>query len=179
MFFALLNLFQLQLAAPPKPPPLAIDNAIVVLQGVVDAAGRLTAAHVMQGGAHYVAPSLDSVRLWSFGQRTEIGEKVGITFLYRGQMLLGAPPFRLNSLQPGLPTVIVDPGYPVHSVAEGVVILEVHVGSSGRAERIDVVRPEPSLTDTAIQAVRQWAFVPVEDPLGATHIVVISFLRPA
>ena len=177
--FALLTLLQLQFAAPPKPPPLAIDSAIVVLQGVVDAAGRLTTVQVLHGGMPYVAPSLGTIGHWSFGEQTGMGERVGVTFLYRGRSLIANTPFRINFQQPGLPTVVVDPGYPVNSVAEGVVILETHVGRSGRVERIDVVRPEPSLTEAAIQAVRQWLFVPVEDPLGSTHIAVISFLRPA
>ena len=53
--FALLTLLQLQFAAPPKPPPLAIDNAIVVLQGVVDAAGRLTTVQVLLEGCPTLA----------------------------------------------------------------------------------------------------------------------------
>jgi len=74
-----------------------------------------------------------------------------------------------------LPTHIVDPGYPVNSIGEGSVILQVGVNARGSVERVRVVRPEPSLTEAAVNAVRNWKFA-TDRP--ASVVVVISFQRP-
>ncbi len=54
----------------------------------------------------------------------------------------------------------VGPVYPVNSVAQGTVVLEVTVGPSGRVEQVKVIRDIPSLTSEAVKAVRGWSFRP-------------------
>lgn len=54
----------------------------------------------------------------------------------------------------------VGPVYPVNSIAQGTVVLEVTIGSSGRVEQVRVIRDIPSLTSEAVKAVRGWSFRP-------------------
>jgi TonB family protein len=82
---------------------------------------------------------------------------------------------------PALPREVVDPGYPVNSVAQGVVILAAHLDAEGQVTSIDTITGIGSLTEPAIQAVQQWKFTPARlsgKPAPATAYVVISFVRP-
>ena len=77
--------------------------------------------------------------------------------------------------------MIIDPGYPIQSVAEGVVILQMDVDSRGGIQRTDVIQDVPTLTWAATHAASQWKFRPAMHggkPVSGTVIIGISFLRP-
>ena len=60
-------------------------------------------------------------------------------------------------------TVNVDPVYPDIARAarkEGIVILEVVIGTDGRVESVRVLRGAPMLDQAAVAAVQQWRFEP-------------------
>ncbi|MBI3405262.1 MAG: energy transducer TonB [Acidobacteria bacterium] len=52
----------------------------------------------------------------------------------------------------------VEAAYPVNSVAEGTVILEVTVNPEGEIENVRVLKDIPSLTEPAKKAVHNWKF---------------------
>ena len=71
--------------------------------------------------------------------------------------------------------------YPINSVAEGTVVLEVGVASDGSVGDIRIVRDVPSLTTEAMKAVRKWKFSPATLDGRATRstvIVAFAFSRP-
>jgi TonB family protein len=176
LLLGLLLAQQLQVAPQPKSRPESIENALVILEGVVNEAGRLTEVRVMQGPAPFIQPSLDSVKEWEFTPPAE-PQHVSVTFLYRARTILPDKPneFAVQTTCCALPTYVVDPGYPVDSVGEGSVILRVKVNAHGALDHVSVVRREPSLTEAAVNAVRRWKF---ETDRPADAVVVISFLRP-
>jgi outer membrane biosynthesis protein TonB len=91
------------------------------------------------------------------------------------------PESRIASTRPASPRLVYDAPYPVNSVAEGVVILELKILADGAIEQINTVRDIPPLTRAARTAVAAWKFSPaVRDgrPVEGTSIVAISFLRP-
>jgi len=176
LILGLLLMQQLQVAPGPKPPQDAVMNALVILEGVVNETGRLTNVQVIQGAPPFIQPSLDAVKDWEFTPAAR-PERQSVTFLYRARTVLPAQPYEFNVQTRccALPTHIVDPGYPVNSIGEGSVILQVRINTGGSVQQVRVVRPEPSLTEAAVNAVRKWRFA-TDRP--ATAIVAISFLRP-
>jgi TonB family protein len=188
--FLLAVLLQLQIATPPRPPQLQTQAAIVLFDAVVNDKGQLAAPHLIQGPAPFVEPSLLAMKEWSFSPATPAGEHVSVTFFYRAQVLLPDSPHELTINpqccpgpdRPPLPTRLVDPGYPVDSMGEGAVITQLRIGPTGEVQDVRTARPEPSLTDAAVRAVRQWTFTPPiakGQPAPSSAIVVMFFRRPA
>jgi len=172
----LLLLQQLETAGPPNAPLDSVANGIVILEGAVNPQGRMTGIRVIYGMPAFIQPSLQAVKDWTFAP-AEGSQRVSITFLYRTRNLFTDGPYEFNlpNLCCAFPFHIVDPGYPPRSIGEGSVILQVHISPHGVVEGVDVIRPAPSLTDAAVQAVRRWTFATEG---AATAVVVISFLRP-
>jgi hypothetical protein len=108
--------------------------------------------------------------------------------LFRARTTLPDHPFTFDRPAPLLkdsppqPSIIMDPGYPMDSIAEGCVILQLQIDSSGRVQKTDVIQDIPSLTSTATRAVSQWQFLPARQDgkaVPGTAIAVISFLKPS
>jgi TonB family protein len=177
VFPSLLLLLQLLTVAPPVPPVQAIGTSVVILDGAVNTQGRLSNLHVLQGMAPFVQPSLEAIKEWSFASEP-VPRSTSVTFLYRARTVVADQPYEFALRSPccAVPTYIVDPGYPINSIGEGSVIMQVQINAQGLVESVRTIWPEPSLTEAAVQAVRRWHFTS-NGPSSA--IVVISFLRPA
>ncbi|HEV2288185.1 MAG TPA: energy transducer TonB [Candidatus Acidoferrales bacterium] len=52
--------------------------------------------------------------------------------------------------------------YPITSVSWGTVVLEVNISANGNVESVKVIRGIPSLTETALTAVKKWKFRPAK-----------------
>jgi protein TonB len=78
----------------------------------------------------------------------------------------------------------VEPQYPPEARAQkiqGVVILDVQIGSEGAVHNIAVVDGNPALADAAVQAVRQWRYQPYAmggQPVEMQTRVRIRFTLP-
>jgi Gram-negative bacterial TonB protein C-terminal len=180
---------QLLLAVPPIPPLNTPFGGVVVLNVAMDSAGTVRNISTVAGASPFLKPSVDSVRRWKFTSAVDSSKKfvVSAVFLYRARQIFSsgpgiylpqAPP---ASNQPPLPEFISDAPYPVNSVAEGVVILELKIGANGQIEQIRTVHDVPALTDAARQAVAGWKFSSARTGGKAVEgisIAVISFLRP-
>jgi TonB family protein len=175
-------------AIPPLPPLNSPFAGVVVIDVTVDSGGNVQKASVVSGAPAFVQASLDAVQQWKFGAAPDGVEprSVAITFLYRPPQLFSfggmqLPESRIASTRPASPRLVYDAPYPVNSVAEGVVILELRISADGAIEQINTVRDIPPLTRAARTAVAAWKFSPaVRDgrPVEGTSIVAISFLRP-
>jgi TonB family protein len=190
---ALLLLWQaplptLRSAVPPAAPMTTPFAGVVVLVAQPGATGDLQTLSVLVGPQPFLDASVAAVKKWKWASVTgERNSPVSVTFFYRSrQILTSAPPTQLpdwTALQtrPPLPQTIFDPGYPVNSLGEGVVILEVQISPQGTIENIRVVQDVPSLTELARRAVQGWRFTPAKSSgilANGTAIVAISFLRP-
>ena len=62
--------------------------------------------------------------------------------------------------------------------AQGVVILEAVIGTTGNVETVRVIRSVPLLDDAAIAAVRQWRYTPTllnDVPVPVVMSVTVNF----
>jgi outer membrane biosynthesis protein TonB len=171
-------------------PPLNSPYVgLVVLGAEPDAQGDVQNLSVLAGTDPFLEASLAAVKQWKFSaaDRSQKRAAVSITLLYRARQVyspVGAvefPEWPLQDERPPLPRVVLDPEYPVRSIAEGVVILQLEISAAGIIERMDTVRDVPSLTEAARRTVENWTFSPAltgGKPAAGTAIVVISFLRP-
>jgi hypothetical protein len=67
--------------------------------------------------------------------------------------------------------------YPVNSVAQGTVVLDVTVDKYGNIKRTDVIRDVPSLTPEAITAVKRWTISPATfNGKAITSKLIVAFV---
>jgi TonB family protein len=178
----------LRYVVPPVPPAATPSAGVVVLVAQPGASGDIQSLSVLAGPQPFLEASVAAVKKWKWTPATgERNSPVSVTLFYRArQILTSAPPNQFpdwGTLQsrPPLPQTIFDAGYPVNSVGEGVVILELRISAQGAVENVRVVQDIPSLTDVARRAVQGWRFTPAKkngSPEVGAAIVAISFLRP-
>jgi TonB family protein len=175
----------------PAIPRQTVETGLTVVAGVVQADGKMADIRLLSGQPPFVEPSTMTVRDWSFDTTNHpVHQPVSAVFLYRPQTVLSARSFSFslpvnccgpNDTRPPVPTTIVDPGYPVDSVGEGSVIMQLRVDVEGVVQAVDVIRRAPSLEQAAVQAVRSWHFSPAMQngiAVPGTCIAVITFQRP-
>ena len=111
----------------------------------------------------------------------------------RAQVSRVSPPVRtrrcdsngLNCLSAPIKLVDVRPVYPIEALergAQGVVILEAAIGSSGTVTDARVLRAiDPALNAAALEAVTQWEFAPTlldDMPTAIIMSVTVNFSIP-
>jgi len=176
-------------AVPPVPPLNSPSTSVVVLNVTINSAGDPQQVATVAGASPFFEASLDAVKEWKFSAAddSDIEHLVNVTFLYRPRQIFNSgsgiqlPESPVAGNRPASPTFISDVAYPVDSIAEGVVILELMISPYGVIEQINTVRDVPSLTVAARRAVAAWKFSPaISDgsPVPGISIVAISFLRP-
>src|SRR5262249_44550725 len=143
------------------PPPVAPLNSpftgLVSMVVEPDASGNVVTVSPLVGAAPFLNASVEAVKKWKFA----ISTPVSVTFLYRARQIFSAAGFATEVPEPesaeNSPPVLhvfTDPAYPVTSIAEDVVILELTISSTGTTERVNVIRDVASLTDVAVKAVK-------------------------
>jgi len=71
--------------------------------------------------------------------------------------------------------------YPITSVSWGTVVLEVSIDAHGNVASVKVIRGIPSLTETALAAVKRWKFRPAKfngHPIPSKLPVAFAFVPP-
>jgi TonB family protein len=181
-------LVRLAIAPSPREPAATPETGVVIVTGRIDADGGMDNLQRSQGPAIFVQPTLDSIRRWQF-ERAAIGNiciPTTAVFMYRAETDLPNSPHRfevpVNDFgdNPGapMPTNLVVPEYPIDSVAEGTVVLQLTIDSNGRTANAQVVTDVFSLTEAAMDAVSQWKFCPAEKVGARVAVAVITFRRP-
>src|SRR6266567_7053978 len=74
--------------------------------------------------------------------------------------LVGAPPPNASAFEAAKIVSGADIAYPTKSIAVGTVVLEVTVDEKGMVEGVCPIREIQSLTETAVESVRNWRFKP-------------------
>jgi TonB family protein len=64
------------------------------------------------------------------------------------------------------PQSVTEPAYPPDALGEGSVALKVKLTASGAVDRIETLQSLGKLTETGIDAVREWSFQPARDSRG-------------
>lgn len=105
---------------------------------------------------------------------------VVLLMLFAGAVGLGSQQ-PASVFQPAEIVSVVEPTYPINSVAFGTVIFEVHLDEAGAIADVRVVNDIPPLTRQAQQALAQWKFRPARwngRPVPSVLPVAFTFVRP-
>lgn len=163
----------------------------MAFEAQVDRQGNIGDLRLLLGRPPFAQSARQTVSQWKFvpaRKEAPTDAKVGIFVLFRRRTLFTAGPttyeynWRLREGERApLPTRISDPRYPINTVAEGVVILQLQIDLSGAIGNIKVTRDVPPLTAAAQAAVQEWTFSPARSKgqtVPGTAVVAISFVRP-
>lgn len=175
-------------------PPNSVASGVVVVAVHLDNSGMIKSTEVLRDIPSLTAPVLLAVNGWTFkpamlnGNGVDSTIVVGIVFNPFDYRVGSADPPDLGraqeTLQPDangyVPAKIATASwaqYPANSVAQGAVILDVRVGTTGRVTRTFLVNRIPSLTTTSMNAAKKWTFKPAA--LHGSHIaanVVVGYV---
>jgi TonB family protein len=139
----------------------------------------------------------DSVQLWTFRPATSKGNpvpsEISLTVIfnifnpaggaaYQSLVLAPAQPANPDAAQFTPPQINLASfaKYPAASVAQGTVVLDVTISSSGQPKQIRVINDVPTLTQQAISAIKTWKFNAATfkgQPTPAPIIIAFVFQR--
>lgn len=156
--------------APPL-PPLAAGGGHVALEVQVAADGRVTKLRTLRDAPPFTAALRAAVERWRFqpGRKgaAPVASSVLVATWFRAAALLesaGPPELPPDLVSPSdavpLPTVIGVPPYPPGAQGEGIVVVEVEVGTTGEVQSARVVVPAAGFDAAAADAARRWRFRP-------------------
>jgi len=139
----------------------------------------------------------DSVQLWTFRpailKGNPVPSEISLTVIfnvfnpaggaaYQSLVLAPAQPANADAAQFTPPQINLASfaKYPAASVAQGTVVLDVTIGSSGQPKQIRVINDVPTLTQQAISAIKTWRFNAATfkgQPTPAPIIIAFVFQR--
>ncbi len=139
----------------------------------------------------------DSIQLWTFRPATLKGSpvpsEISLTVIFNVFNPAGGAAYQSLVLAPAQPTnpdaaqfappqinLASFAKYPANSVAQGTVVLDVTIGSSGQPKQIRVINDVPTLTQQAISAIKTWRFNAATfkgQPTPAPIIIAFVFQR--
>ena len=181
---------QLEQSVPIEQTLNTIASSWVVLDLEPGQDGKIQSIEILQGVNPFLDVALENVRRWVFtpaGTPRPAESHVTVVFLFRPPDLFSSSPlqssqsFRHDPDRPPFPVELSDPGYPVSSVGEGVVMLELQITQTGSVESVRVVSDAPGLAAHTERALRAWKFKPAMrngTAVAGNVIVVASYLRP-
>jgi hypothetical protein len=186
---------RLAVVVPPSAPFNAVIGNTVLAVAQVNEAGTVTHVGVMQGVTPFTEETVKAISLWHFDPAHLDGHavpsEVSVLMMFRPHAFsnagLGGPTFGFTAPEipsgdhPSLPHFVFDPGWPVTTLNEGVVVFELAITDSGRIDYVRTVRDVPATADYAIGAVRRWDFTPAVvngRPVPSRTVVAISFVQP-
>jgi TonB family protein len=139
----------------------------------------------------------DSVQLWTFRpallKGNPVPSEISLTVIFNVFNPAGGAAYQSLVLAPAQPTnpdaaqftppqinLASFAKYPANSVAQGTVVLDVTIGSSGNPKQIRVINDVPTLTQQAISAIKTWRFNAATfkgQPTPAPIIIAFVFQR--
>lgn len=167
---------------PPLIPVQAVSGAEVFVEATVTDAGRVGAITPLRTTPLFTQYVLDAVSDWQFLPAIQKGtampgearpivtgavpSKVLIACVFRPPALagptLGEPPKDVlpSSADVAFPLSTVTPPYPPMAIADGVVMVQVTVGVTGKVVDAAILRSTPGFDEAALTAAREWFFRP-------------------
>jgi hypothetical protein len=149
-------------------PPNAVGGGTVVI--AVTGAGGATQARVLSGEEPFISAVRGSMNQWRFPDSAE-KRLVIVKFRRPELMSVGASKEEVPAPAGGAgafpyPTAVTEPSFPPNSLGDGSVVLKLDLSSSGSIEKVETVQGLGQLTDSGIEAVRQWSFQPARNSRG-------------
>jgi TonB family protein len=180
-----------------KYPANSVAYGIVALEVTIDTEGHVEAVNVDRDIVSLTPEAIRAVRGWKFKPAhvggKPIRSKTAIAVVFDPAVndpppaplgpLAEHPDEETQDLRFTLPQVIqaVYPRYPLASVAEGTVVLQLEIDAEGKAEAVKTLREIVSLTPEAVRAVKRWKFEPAKvdgKPVTSKMTVAFLFRRP-
>jgi TonB family protein len=167
----------------------------VSLDFAVDPSGHPRDLRMRSGGGLFASLARKAVEerwVLHFPEANAVGGKkrVAVVFQFRGALLTpperparnyDASTYSFLEDRPPVPKRVVEPRYPVQSIAEGLVVLGAEINRQGQIAQLAVLKPVASLTEAAMEAVREWEFLPGmsrNQPTDSALLIAIYFRRP-
>jgi TonB family protein len=149
-----------------------------IFQVTIDAAGNVTDVASLSGATTPSADAaIEAMRQWRFTAPSSAPHEMLVGFnLAAGRrdrdagppVLVGGdikPPEKVHHVRPVYPKEALDAG------VQGVVIMDALIDAEGAVAEARIVRSVPSLDRSALEAVLQWRFTPVNLPVEMTYTV--------
>lgn len=189
----------------PAIPIMAVSGGEVYLEVGVDAAGGVAAVKPLRDTPPYTESLAAAVRGWAFRPAEDVEtpaagaaidertrrpakSKVLVMGVFRPPALfattLGTPPVDVGAPAEDVPAPAGSPampGYPVNALFDGVVIVELRLGTGGQVAGLKVVRSSPAFDELATAAASTLSFRPPRlhgAEVPAAVYVVYAFRQP-
>jgi TonB family protein len=179
----------------PAVPVLAVGGGQVLLQVSVTSEGSVRGVAPLRVTAPFTDALIEAVRTWRFqpaheivrGQRRATDAQVLVVGIFRPPTLntptLGELPRDVASAAEAVPfpLSIGTPPFPPLARDDGLVFIEVEVGTDGRVTSSQVLRSAPPFDTVALEEVRRWSFRPARvrgAPVSTVAYVVVAFRQP-
>jgi TonB family protein len=178
-------------------PPATSTTGLVAVDVGVDASGNVQNVKVVQDVPPLTDAVVAAVKKWSFGAAQLNGSavagriRVNVVFNPFNPGGVGIPSGGLQPEESTSGAGIYAPArvtaanyatYPVNTVASGAVVLDLHVGKSGKVEHAKAIRGVEPLTSAAIAALQSWKLAPATyegKAVGSRIGVAFVFASPA
>jgi TonB family protein len=172
-----------------------IASGLVSLQVSLTAAGQVGNVQVVRDIPGLTARAVGSVSSWTFTAAKLDGQAVASTINVQVVFNPGAPQTHNLQLTAGAPVPPPNPPgylppalsqisyatYPPNSIAQGAVVLDLHIDKSGQIKKVTAIRAVASLTQAAIAAAKSWSVNPAtlnNKPEAANLAVAFVFRSP-
>jgi TonB family protein len=182
-------------ALPEAPPALTVGAGEVVLEATVGPEGTVEQIDKLRATAPFTDLVASAVEGWRFvpativkdGRAEQVESRVLVVAFYRPPALymgatIGEPIKDVGRPSGEAPSIgaIQAPPYPPNSRGDGAVLLEVELTSAGGVNDVKVLRSGGGFDEPAIDAVRQWRFIPpkVAGPSRQYAYVILGFREP-
>ena len=174
----------------PVYPPIAQSarvTGVVVLEVLVGPDGHVQEAQVLRSIPLLDGAAIDAVKQWQFtptllnGVAVPVIMTVTVNFALQGQASIEvpqevapeSPKARVDGARRQAPVLIKDvkPRYTPEAMRErieGNVQVEAVIGVDGTVTSARAIKGDPMLTESAVEAVRQWLFEPIPAPYTTT-----------
>jgi TonB family protein len=151
----------------PANPPNAISGGTVVAE-LHFVSGNMQRAKILSGEGSFADSCRSAFKGWRSDRDGD--ELVVVHFrqpylYYRGDRKESMKPAQTEEGLP-YPLDILQPDYPPDAMAQGSVVLGLDISPKGDVTDIKAIKSVGGLTESSIEAVRNWEFQPAEDSSG-------------
>jgi hypothetical protein len=169
----------------PAFPPMAISGGTVVAQLRL-ADGIVEAVDILSGEEPFASSCKTALAQWQLPSEKNGDAIVVVHFRHPDLFDYANSEEKIRFVEPKgslpYPKRIVGPPYSPQMMAQGCVILKTAISAKGSVLDIQVLKTLGALTDSGVDAVKKWEFIPAEDSRGMGTIsnayVVLVFRFP-
>lgn len=177
----------------PNFPPNAVRGGNVVAVLETSKGGFVKRVVVLYGDKPFVEPTRSALVQWRMPGEGDMPVLVIVNFRdpyltmesSGNGIVLGPQNHTIKAARYdrsiSVPKFVVDPFYPPSLVVMGAAVLQLKIISSGAVGEVHVVQELGDLTQSAIDAVKKWTFIPARDQANkaiASNAFAICVYRP-